>query len=99
MQELSSIEEMRSAADAARCGGRTIGLVPTMGYLHQGHTSLMQVARRENDVVVTSIYVNPAQFGPAEDLENYPRDLERDRSIVEREGVDILFTPSSSEMY
>lgn len=90
---------MRSAADTVRCDGQTLGLVPTMGYLHEGHISLVRAARTENDRVVVSNFVNPAQFGPREDLDRYPRDLDRDRAICEREGADLLFTPSSTEMY
>lgn len=78
---------------------RPIGFVPTMGYLHQGHISLVRQARRQNRSVVVSIYVNPTQFGPNEDLDRYPRDLEHDRQLLEKEGVDILFLPSTGDMY
>ncbi|MBN2344880.1 MAG: pantoate--beta-alanine ligase, partial [Candidatus Aminicenantes bacterium] len=91
MRTCSSIPRLRRAL-AAHAGAR-IGLVPTMGYLHQGHLSLVRACRRENDVTVVSIYVNPAQFGPAEDLERYPRDPKRDAALLRREGVDILFIP------
>jgi pantoate--beta-alanine ligase len=79
--------------------GKTIGYVPTMGFLHEGHLSLIKKAREENDVVVVSIFVNPTQFGPSEDLDSYPRDLERDKSLCENQKVDIIFAPENSEMY
>lgn len=79
--------------------GKTIGFVPTMGYLHEGHLSLLNEARKENDIVVASIFVNPAQFGPNEDLDRYPRDIEHDTELAENAGVDILFVPTVVEMY
>ncbi|MCU0236166.1 MAG: pantoate--beta-alanine ligase [Acidobacteria bacterium] len=79
--------------------GRKVGFVPTMGFLHEGHLSLVRRCRSENDVTVVSIYVNPSQFGPAEDLGRYPRDLRRDSALLRREGVDVLFTPGDGEMY
>jgi len=90
---------MQFHADAFRRTGKHIGFVPTMGFLHEGHLSLMRRARQENDVVVASIFVNPTQFGPKEDLDRYPRDAEGDRTKCESAGVDILFTPTAAEMY
>jgi pantoate--beta-alanine ligase len=99
MQITTSIREMQSLAASLRAKGRTIGLVPTMGFLHEGHVSLMRRARTECDAVVVSIFVNPTQFGPNEDFARYPRDEEGDRSKCESEAVDILFMPTAAEMY
>ena len=99
MLTTSTIGELRIHLDAARAAGRRVGFVPTMGYLHDGHASLMAAARKETDVVVASIFVNPLQFAPTEDLGAYPRDLEGDTAVAEREGVDVLFVPSGDEMY
>jgi len=96
---ITRVKEMQTLADRAREEGTRIGLVPTMGYLHEGHTSLIQIARKKADVVVTSIYVNPTQFGPKEDLDTYPRDLERDKKLAYENGSDILFVPDDDEMY
>jgi pantoate--beta-alanine ligase len=96
---VATIAELRERLDAARAGGKRVGFVPTMGYLHDGHRSLMAAARRDADVVVASIFVNPLQFAPTEDLAAYPRDLERDTAMAEAEGVDLLFVPSGEEMY
>jgi pantoate--beta-alanine ligase len=93
------IAELRERCDAARREGGTVGLVPTMGYFHEGHRSLMRAARASCDVVVTSIFVNPLQFGQNEDLAGYPRDLAADMAGAEAEGVDLLFVPSVAEMY
>jgi len=90
---------MQDVAGAHRMHGRTIGFVPTMGALHEGHLSLVRMCREESDIAVVSIYVNPAQFGPAEDLSHYPRDLEGDREKLKKENVDILFLPDDSLMY
>ncbi|MBI4728260.1 MAG: pantoate--beta-alanine ligase, partial [Acidobacteria bacterium] len=89
----------RAALDAARAAGRTVGLVPTMGYLHEGHASLIRRARAECGAVAVTIFVNPLQFGPAEDLARYPRDLDRDLEICAREGADLVFHPPVEEMY
>lgn len=99
MQIINSPVEMQQAALALRRQGRTIGLVPTMGFLHAGHLSLVEIARRESDAVVLSIFVNPRQFGPHEDLAKYPRDLERDSDLCRRNGVDYIFNPPPGAMY
>jgi pantoate--beta-alanine ligase len=91
--------ELRDVLLPERRAGRIIGLVPTMGAFHDGHLSLMRAARAEADVVVVSLFVNPAQFGPNEDLAAYPRDFERDRALAEELGVDLLFAPSVEEVY
>jgi pantoate--beta-alanine ligase len=91
--------ELQAAVQAARAGGKRIVLVPTMGYLHEGHLTLVDTAREHGDVVVMSIYVNPLQFGPAEDLARYPRDMERDTELARARGVDIIFAPDDDEMY
>jgi pantoate--beta-alanine ligase len=99
VKTLGTIAELRSVLDGERTEGRAVGLVPTMGYLHDGHLSLMRQARAETDVVVASIFVNPLQFGAGEDLDAYPRDLERDGRLAKAAGVDLLFVPSVEEMY
>ena len=99
MKICASISEARSACRDARANHRRVGLVPTMGALHEGHLSLVRAARAQCDVVAVSIFVNPTQFGPAEDLSKYPRQFERDCRLLEQEGVDILFAPSIEEMY
>ena len=90
---------MRAASRAARQDGRRLGFVPTMGALHAGHISLVRAARQQCDAVAVSIFVNPTQFGPKEDFSKYPRTFERDRELLEAEGVAILFAPSTEEMY
>ncbi|MGZ0053250.1 pantoate--beta-alanine ligase [Brevibacillus gelatini] len=99
MLQLSTIEELRIHIKAARQQGKKIGFVPTMGFLHEGHLSLVKAAREKCDLVVMSIFVNPLQFGPNEDFERYPRDIERDSKMAAEAGVDLLFTPSVEEMY
>ena len=99
MEVIETIDGFRKALDAERFAARTVGLVPTMGYLHEGHASLMRRAAADCDVVAATIFVNPLQFGANEDLSTYPRDLERDRALAEANGVDVLFVPSVEEMY
>ena len=99
MRVLRTVAELRTLLATARSGGNSIGLVPTMGFFHEGHLSLMRRARGETDVVVVSLFVNPAQFGPDEDLEAYPRDEQRDQRLAEAEGVDVLFAPPLEEVY
>ena len=99
MKIIDSVLEMQNHAAALRAGGTRLALVPTMGFLHDGHASLMREGRRRADVVVASIFVNPAQFGAGEDFDSYPRDLERDARIAEAAGVDIIFAPKASDMY
>ncbi|HEX7291122.1 MAG TPA: pantoate--beta-alanine ligase [Conexibacter sp.] len=99
MRTIRTVAELRTELAASRRADRTIGLVPTMGAFHAGHVSLMQRARQDSDVVVVSLFVNPAQFGPSEDLAAYPRDEARDAAIAEQAGVDVLFAPPVAEVY
>jgi len=99
MRLVHARDEVRRAVREARAAGGTVALVPTMGYLHEGHLSLVDRARREADWVAMSIFVNPLQFGPSEDLERYPRDLERDLEMARSRGVDLVFAPAAGEMY
>lgn len=99
MQVISTVSGLRDALAPAKRAGRAVGLVPTMGYLHEGHMTLVARARAENDVVVTSIFVNPLQFGVNEDLAKYPRDLARDSAMLEKGGVDYVFAPGVADMY
>ncbi len=99
MRIIRDIEEMQQAAAGLRQDGKRIGFVPTMGYLHEGHLSLMRIARAQCDVLIVSIFVNPAQFGPAEDLDKYPRDFERDKASCRKEEADIIFYPRAGDMY
>ncbi len=99
MEQISTIAELRSELESARSDGRSVGFVPTMGYLHEGHMSLVAAAAAATDLVVVSIFVNPLQFAPDEDLDTYPRDLDRDRELASAAGASIMFTPSVAEMY
>ena len=99
MTLIEKLSDMQKQAENICLSGKKIGLVPTMGYLHEGHLSLIRIARKNCDQVITSIFVNPTQFGPDEDYENYPRDMERDCKLAEDNGTDIIFFPSVNEMY
>lgn len=99
MDIVTSPEEMQQRAFAAGTAGQTISFVPTMGFLHQGHLSLLEEGRKQGDLLVLSIFVNPTQFGQGEDFEDYPRDLERDSELARQAGVDIIFAPQASAMY
>ncbi len=99
MRVITSIDEMRQEVKERKARGESVGLVPTMGFFHAGHISLMRAAREENDYVVVSLFVNPTQFGPHDDLEDYPRDLERDVEMAEGAGVDCIFHPAAEEVY
>ncbi|WP_067930105.1 pantoate--beta-alanine ligase [Alicyclobacillus kakegawensis] len=99
MQTIETIAEIRQAVATARREGKTVGLVPTMGFLHDGHMRLVDTARQENDLVVVSIFVNPLQFGPNEDFDRYPRDAERDKAMLAEHRCDIVFMPGVDEMY
>ncbi len=99
MITVRGIAALRERVDAERAAGRSIGLVPTMGAFHAGHLALMRAARAECEVVVVSLFVNPTQFGADEDLERYPRDENRDTALAQKAGVDLLFAPSSDEMF
>jgi pantoate--beta-alanine ligase len=99
MQVVTSILEMQREAGRLRIGGKKVGLVPTMGYLHDGHLRLIEHARKICDTVIVSIFVNPTQFGPNEDFSRYPRDFERDENLAIKAGIDFLFTPATEDMY
>lgn len=99
MEVVTTVEAVRSATDATRRAGGQVGAVFTMGYLHEGHASLMAAAQEASDLVVASVFVNPLQFGAGEDLDAYPRDLDRDTALAEAAGVDVLFVPSVEEVY
>lgn len=99
MQVTTTVAQTRALVKGWRREGKTVGLVPTMGYLHEGHASLVRKCREENDIVVVSVFVNPTQFGPNEDLAAYPRDFQRDSALCEALGADLIFHPEPEEMY
>ena len=99
MRVIKNLRKLRGALDEFRRQGKTIGFVPTMGYLHEGHIALVRRALKECDICVVSIFVNPKQFGPKEDLKAYPRDIKRDVQMLKKENVDILFIPSDNDVY
>ena len=99
MKIVGTVKEVREQVKEWKKQGLSVGFVPTMGYLHEGHKSLMDAARKDNDKVVVSIFVNPMQFGPTEDLATYPRDLDHDAALCESAGVDLIFHPEAEEMY
>lgn len=99
MKVIETVREMQTFSESVRMEGKKIAFVPTMGYLHEGHLSLMREGRKRGDCLVISIYVNPTQFGPTEDLDKYPRDFERDEALARDVGVDVIFYPSNEEMY
>jgi pantoate--beta-alanine ligase len=96
---IAAVKDMQKRSDKMRCQGKTIVFVPTMGFLHEGHLSLIREGKKHGDDMVVSIFVNPSQFGPSEDLETYPRDLERDLDLLQKEGVNAVFTPDADEIY
>jgi len=99
IQIIKTIREIQDAAERFRCEGKIVAVVPTMGYLHRGHASLIETARSRADVVITTIFVNPTQFAPNEDFKSYPRDIEHDKTIAADAGTDIIFFPDVAEMY
>lgn len=99
MHVITTLKEMKNWVRSTKKGGQSIGLVPTMGFLHDGHLTLVEQAKAQTDQVVMSIFVNPAQFGPNEDFDRYPRDFERDSTLAKTAGVDVIFAPSATEMY
>lgn len=99
MVVVERIQDMKNIVKRLKKEGKSIGFVPTMGYLHEGHLSLVRFSKMQNDITIMSIFVNPIQFGPNEDYDRYPRDFERDKNLAEKEGVDYIFYPSVEEMY
>ncbi len=99
IKTVETVEEMHKLSSKFKKEGKLIGLVPTMGYLHEGHLSLVEKSKSICDVTVVSIFVNPTQFAPNEDLKSYPRDFERDKKLLSQKGVDVIFNPSVEEIY
>ncbi|MCP4106931.1 MAG: pantoate--beta-alanine ligase [Desulfobacteraceae bacterium] len=99
MEIIRTVKEMQARSDLVRRQGKTIAFIPTMGYLHDGHLSLIKEGRKVGDDVVVSIFVNPAQFGPGEDLESYPRNFDRDRELIQETGADAIFAPDKDDVY
>ena len=99
MQTITDVKEIQALSNRARGEGKTIALVPTMGFLHHGHVSLMEEGRKRGDILIVSIFVNPTQFGAGEDYDSYPRNMERDRQLAQETGVDVIFNPTVTEMY
>ncbi len=99
MKIIKTIDEVRTEVKSAKQNGKSVGLVPTMGFLHEGHQYLMERAKEENDFVVVSIFVNPTQFGPGEDLESYPKDFDKDKNLCQGAGADIIFAPEVDTIY
>lgn len=99
MKIVKTIDEIRSIVKEWKTEGKAVGFVPTMGYLHEGHASLIDASHKDNDKTVVSVFVNPMQFGPTEDLESYPRDIEHDAALAEAHGCDVIFNPEPEEMY
>ena len=99
MDTIKTVSEMVNKVDSVRAAGQTISFVPTMGFLHQGHLSLLEEGRKRCDLLVLSIFVNPTQFGQGEDFEDYPRDLHQDSALAQQAGVDVIFAPTAAEMY
>jgi len=99
MEIVYSVKDMQHAADKLKHSNLSIGFVPTMGYLHDGHLALIRQAKEDNDIAIVSIFINPMQFSPSEDLDKYPRDFERDEMLCEQNGVDYIFYPSKEDMY
>ena len=99
MEVIATVKEMQRRSEQLRQEAKTIAFVPTMGYLHEGHLALMREGKDRGDILIISIFVNPTQFGPEEDYEKYPRDMQRDLKLAQKVGVDIVFTPPAHEMY
>jgi pantoate--beta-alanine ligase len=99
MQVITSSKEMQQFALQKRAEGKSIGFVPTMGFLHEGHAGLMKEAKKNTEINIVSVFVNPTQFGPNEDFETYPRDFDRDLALIKKEGMDVLFYPAENEIY